>query len=140
MEVYSGGVLKTRSKAIPHKARLTALCGVALKEEKMKKCLKMYRGDSLAFDFEVEGLTVDLKSAYFSCKSSYSESAYVFHKSIGDGVTKTGTGKYHVRVAPDDTKDINPGKYYYDLQLGAGGDIYTVLSGTLEIMADVTRS
>ncbi len=106
----------------------------------MEKYIKMYRGDTLAFDLEVEGLTVDLKSACFSCKSSHSESAYIFQKTLNHGITKTDTGKYHVRVAPEDTDNVSPGKYYYDLQLGAGQDIYTVLSGALEIEQDVTRS
>lgn len=106
----------------------------------MQKYIKIYRGDTLAFDLEVEGLTADLKSACFSCKSSYSDPAYVFQKKLNDGITKTGTGKYHVRVAPGDTDDVEPGRYFYDLQLSVGEDIYTVLSGTLEIMADVTRS
>lgn len=106
----------------------------------MQKYITMYRGDTLAFDLEIEGLTTDLKSACFSCKSSYSEQDYVFQKSLGDGIARIDAGKYHVRVAPDDTDGIDPGKYYYDLQLCAGNDTYTVLSGTLEIRADVTRS
>lgn len=105
-----------------------------------KKFIKMYRGDTLSFNCEIEGLPADLSSAYFSCKQSFSDVSYTFQKSLGNGITKTGSGVYNVRVAPEDTDSVEPGRYYYDLQLGVGEDVYTVLSGVLEIEQDVTRS
>lgn len=104
------------------------------------KYIRMYRGDTLAFNMEIEGLQSDLDNAYFSCKASYSEESYIFQKTLGDGITMIDTGVYFVRVAPEDTNNIEPGRYYYDLQLCVGEDVYTVLSGVLEIDHDVTRS
>ena len=40
-------------------------------------------------------------------------------------VEKVETGKYKIRVAPDDTKTIETGNYYYDLQIGVNDDIFT---------------
>lgn len=102
------------------------------------KYISMIRGDTLSFNLEFEELETDLSSAFFTCKESYSHKETVFQKSLNNGITKLETGKYHVRVAPDDTAEIEAGKYYYDLQIGAGEDIYTVLIGVLEIIPDVT--
>lgn len=98
----------------------------------------MTRGDTLSFGVEIEGLDQDLDTAFLTCKRNHAESA-VFQKSLGDGITKRETGVYVVRVAPEDTEDLEPGKYYYDLQLGVNGDIFTVLKGVLELERDVTR-
>ncbi len=99
----------------------------------------MVRGDTLAFGVEIEGLGQDLDTCYFSCKTDPSDTNYVFQKSLDDGITVVEQGKYRVRVAPDDTENLNTGKYFYDLEIGINGDIYTVLRGKLEIVYDITR-
>ncbi len=101
--------------------------------------MSMVRGDTLSFGIEIEDFDQDLDTVFFSCKSNYDDSAYVFQKSLGDGITKVETGKYIVRVAPEDTKDVSVGKYYYDLEIGANSDIFTVLRGVLDIEYDVTN-
>lgn len=101
--------------------------------------LAMIRGDTFAFGVEIEGLDQDLETAYFSCKKSANDTEYIFQKTITDGISKVETGKYRVRVAPTDTKDIKAGSYRYDLQIGVNGDIFTVLKGEIAIMEDITR-
>ena len=44
-----------------------------------------------------------------------------------------------VRVAPFDTVEADAGRYFYDLQIGVDGDIFTVMRGVLEIEQDVTH-
>ncbi len=100
--------------------------------------LCMVRGDTLAFGFEVEGIT-SLDSCYFSCKVNPDDDNYVFQKSLSDGISLVEAGKYRVRVAPADTEDLEVGDYYYDLEIGATDDIYTILKGVLKIEQDVTR-
>lgn len=100
--------------------------------------LCMVRGDTLAFSFEVEGIDT-LDTAYFSCKANADDENYVFQKSLIDGISLVETGKYRVRVAPTDTKDIEVGSYYYDLEIGVNSDIYTILKGVLKVEQDVTR-
>ena len=100
--------------------------------------LSMVRGDTLAFSFEVEGID-SLETAYFSCKANADDTEYVFQKSLSDGISIVKTGKYRVRVAPTDTKDIEVGSYYYDLEIGKNSDIYTILKGVLKVEQDVTR-
>jgi hypothetical protein len=86
---------------------------------------------------EIDGLEQDLETAYLTCRKSYTEPP-VFQKSLGHGISKTGEGQYVFRVAPEDTEPLEPGKYHYDVQIGANGDVFTVLDGILEIRRDVT--
>ena len=101
--------------------------------------MSMVRGDTLSFGIEIVDFDQDLETVFFSCKENYDDATYVFQKSLGNGITKVGTGQYLVRVAPEDTKDIGAGKYYYDLEIGVNSDIFTVLKGVLDIEYDVTR-
>ena len=102
------------------------------------KNMNMIRGDTLAFGFAVEGVT-DIDKAFFSVKNAKDDGEYILQKSLNNGIVKVEDGKYSVRVAPSDTHDLEAGSYYYDLQLGVNGDIFTVLYGTLKIEADITR-
>lgn len=101
--------------------------------------LAMIRGDTFAFAVEIEGLDQDLDAAFFSCKTSASANNYVFQKTLDNGISKVETGKYRVRVAPEDTKNLLPKAYKYDLQIGVNGDVYTILKGELAITEDITR-
>ncbi len=107
------------------------------------KYITMTKGDTLSFGLELldeneEAFTDNLDSAYFTCKQNYTDSVNAFQKSIGDGITKADDGKYIVRVAPEDTREIKAGKYFYDLQIGVNSDIFTILKGVLEIEQGVT--
>lgn len=101
--------------------------------------LTMTRGDTLAFAVEIGGLNQDLSTAYFSCKKELSDESYAFQKTLTNGISKVETGKYRVRVAPTDTKNLELGEYYYDLQIGVNSDIFTILQGRLTITYEVTE-
>lgn len=111
----------------------------------MNDNLKMVRGDTFAFGFEITGLAQDLDTAYFTCKENYDDEIPIFQKSLINGITKDeetsteDTYYYKVRVAPADTKDVEAKNYYYDLEIGANDDIYTILKGILKIENDVTN-
>lgn len=107
------------------------------------KYIRMTRGDTLSFGVQVyddagEPFGQDLERAYFTCKSNRSDKRYLFQKSLSDGISKVGQGSYVVRVAPSDTADAKPGKYFYDLEIGCNGDVFTIMRGVIEIMQDVT--
>lgn len=105
----------------------------------MKKIINMIKGDTLSFTFEIENFTDDLDTCYFSCKKDAEDDDYVFQKSLSDGITKLDTGKYKVRVAPNDTKTLDIGNYQYDLQIGINNDIYTIMNGILTIEQEITE-
>ena len=98
------------------------------------------RGDTVAFGMEIDGLEEALDSAFFTCKKNPTDIENVFQKSIGNGIELVDDEyiTYSVRIAPEDTADLEAGKYFYDLQIGVNDDIYTVLKGVLEIEQDVT--
>lgn len=101
------------------------------------------RGDTLAFGIQIEGCTQDLDSAFFSVKKDLDDTEYIFQVQLGDGISKagsdTGSVYYTVRVAPELTETLEPGRYYYDVEVGINGDYFTVLRGILTILQDVTR-
>lgn len=102
--------------------------------------LEMTRGDTKAFAVDISGLTgQDLETAYLSCRHSIDDNAYVFQKSLGDGISKVEAGKYRARIAPADTENLELGTYYYDLEIGLNNDIFTILKGKLQLTYDVTR-
>lgn len=107
----------------------------------MDQNMKMVKGDTLSFGVEIEGNTQDLDSAYFSCKKDIDSSDYIFRKSLNDGIWKDSTGEnnviYGVRVAPEDTEELEAGNYYYDMEIGINDDIFTILKGVLTIEKDV---
>lgn len=103
------------------------------------KNIKMVAGDTFSFGFEITGIS-NLDTAYFSCKKNYQDEYYVFQKQLGNGITVDENGKYIVRIAPDDTNNLNTGMYCYDLEVGVNDDVYTILRGNFEIVSDITSN
>lgn len=109
-----------------------------------KTNLEMMRGDTLSFGIEIEfdESPQQLEKAFFTVKENKDDDP-IFQKSIGNGISysKTEGNKlyYILRVEPTDTKDVDAGKYYYDLQIELNHDVFTVLYGALDIYDDVTK-
>ncbi len=101
--------------------------------------IKITKGDSFSFIFEIEDLTQDIESAFFTCKRNADDKAKLFQKTLRNGITKLENGKYLVRVAPSDTELIEQGQYPYDLEVGINSEVYTILKGVLMLDFDVTR-
>lgn len=113
----------------------------------MVKNINMVRGNTLAFGFklyEKQGETVvpaetALTEAYFSCKRSKDSTTYAFQKTFGDGISNVESNVYRVRVAPEDTENLAPGKYSYDLQINPNDDVFTIMEGVLDIRKGTTE-
>ena len=102
--------------------------------------ITMVKGDTLAFNVEIyddNGDPVLVDSAFFSCKKNLNDDVFTFQKSLADGISQTDS-LMTVRVAPEDTKEVDAGEYFYDMQIGVGSDVYTLLIGTLSLMQDIT--
>lgn len=108
----------------------------------MKKDFSIIRGSTLSFNFVSDE---PITKAYFSAKKTTdkNDTDYVFQKTMDNGISfveQTEEGYvYVVRVAPEDTNDLDKGSYYYDLQLDIIDDSFTPLIGKLKIENDVTR-
>lgn len=101
------------------------------------------RGDTLNIQLEFESDTVlDLTSndfeITFSLKHSATAVEYVFQKDK-TAVTEIAENIFMLRIAPEDTTDLVPGYYYYDIEIKLGDDIYTVAIGRMHIEVDITR-
>ena len=99
--------------------------------------ITMFKGDTLSFGVEVydeTGNPMEVSDMRFNCEENDTNSSFAFSKTTADGISAEETGKYVIRVAPDDTVNMEAGKYYYYLDIEMNGDRFTILSGTLEIL------
>ena len=114
---------------------------MALKEVKMPNFttynIKMVKGDTESFGFELEGVE-NLDAAYFSCKRNSQDENYLFQRSLNSGITKESGNQYVVRIAPSDTALLEPGQYWYDLEISKNGDIFTIFRGVLDLLPEIT--
>lgn len=116
------------------------------------------RGDNEAYDLQVAtgaGVAIDLTGAslWFTVKknSTHKDLQALIQKTTDDGIdlayqgvaTPSGadtTGQATIYLVPADTIKIVPGTYYYDVQMMISGIVTTLVSGDIEITADVTRN
>lgn len=99
--------------------------------------IKMVKGDTESFGFELEGVE-NLDAAYFSCKRNSQDENYLFQKSLNNGITKRAEKQYVVRITPDNTALLEPGQYWYDLEISKNGDIFTIFRGVLDLLPEIT--
>lgn len=97
------------------------------------------RGDTLQFDVHLTDVEATVESMFFSAKKAVTDDAYAFQKSLDDGITEVEENVYRVRVAPEDTAQLTAGTYVYDLQIGLGADIFTIMTGKIKLQQDVTE-
>ncbi len=104
------------------------------------KNITMTRGDTLAFNVfvtDADGNAITVDSADFTCKKMGTDVLNVFRKSLNAGITQDEEC-LTVRVAPEDTENVDAGQYFYDCQIGVNNDVFTILKGILSIEQDVT--
>lgn len=99
--------------------------------------ISMVRGDTLSFGIELEGLDQDLDYARFIAGKEYGSHDIVIDVILGDGIWKQDATHYGVRIPPEDTAALEGMAYYYDLEIGANGDVFTILHGRLIVDDDL---
>ena len=108
----------------------------------MKKDIVIIRGNTFSFNFIIDE---QIQNAYFTAKrtTNKDDTDYIFQKTLDNGISLVDNTEegyvYAVRVAPEDTNNIDKGTYYYDLQIDINGDVFTPLIGKYKITDDVTR-
>ena len=108
-----------------------------MKETLVKDWTRM-RGDTWAFRMAVNDETLTISEIHFSCKRRKTDQNYIFHRTITNGgVTLDSDGKYTLKASPSDM-DIAAGKYFYDVQVDIGNDVFTPLTGMVTVVEDVT--
>jgi hypothetical protein len=108
--------------------------------------IDMVRGDTLAFSFQLAGLKS--RSAYedlivtFAVAEHYDDESLVEITS-GNGIeledydTANDTATFSVSVAPNNTKNLDLNRYYYDLQIKDDNNVITLMRGRLTLLWDV---
>ena len=102
--------------------------------------ITMVKGDTLAFNVQVFDQNHDpvtVNSAFMTCKKRPNSTDMVFQKSLENGIVQSD-GMMLVRVAPEDTSEVDAGQYFYDFQIGIGEDRFTIWIGILSLEQDVT--
>lgn len=104
--------------------------------------IEMVKGDTLAFNFSIQGLGNDVPTFAFTCKEHYEDSEAVFSCVSNYGIEEVETDgdvkTYAVWVDPVKTKDLDLLRYYYDLQMTVGEDVITLMRGRLTLLYEVT--
>lgn len=101
----------------------------------MIKNFNVKRGDQFSFTITFTNLTANLTTMNFGVKKDY-ESALIISKSLNNGITKLGSGKYQIILNPSETL-LDAGMYEFDLRFTIGSVVKTPLSGTINIMETV---
>lgn len=111
----------------------------------MSETFSINRGDSapLTVIFKnAEGEAVDLTSyaVFFTAKKNLKDddASAVISKKITNHIAAQ-EGKTIIDLTAAETDDIEPGTYYWDLQLVSGTSIMSTQYGTMEVKPDVTR-
>lgn len=100
--------------------------------------ISMVRGDTLPFDVEIQDYEGEVDDFAMTCRATPNAVAAIFKKDLEDGISVLDN-TYTVRVAPEDTASLDPGVYYYDIQVTIDSDVFTPIKGKLYIDWDVTR-
>ena len=101
----------------------------------MIKNFNVKRGDQFSFTITFTNLTADLSTMDFGVKKEYN-SSLIISKSLNNGITKHGAGKYQIILNPSETL-LDAGMYEFDLRFTIGSVVKTPLSGTINIMETV---
>ena len=107
----------------------------------MEQNIEITRGDTASFNLQfvdfAGDLEHDVQDMFLTVKEDINGSV-LFQKSLGNGISKVIDNVYVVRIAPEDTEDLNLGFYYYDFEVKINDDVFTLLKGVMQIAYDVT--
>ena len=105
--------------------------------------IEMVRGDTLAFNFQLGGLTqaeCEALTVTFAVTNDYEEDA-LFEIANGTGIElidyADGIATYSVAVSPSITANMEVARYYYDLQIEDADNKVTLMRGSFTLLYEV---
>lgn len=107
--------------------------------------IEMVRGDTLAFNFTIKGLThaqaADLEVTFAVAEHYDDAEVIILTKNNGISLEsyndRTGVALFSVTVSPDLTKTLDLARYFYDLQIKDSTNVVTLMRGFLTLVFDV---
>ena len=103
----------------------------------MLRTFNVKQGDQFSFTVTFKNLTQDLSTFVFGVKRDYKDDTMLLTKSLGNGITKITTGKYRIDISSEETAQLVPDFYVYDLRMTLGSTVFTPLYGYLNIQETV---
>lgn len=116
---------------------------VAKQNPLMIENLNLIRGDSFSFEIfisDLDKIHQVITDVTFSVKKTKQSVDYAFQKKLNDGITELDTLKYRIDISPEDTINLVPGEYIYDVEVKINRDTYTVMMGNILLKEDVTTN
>ena len=111
-----------------------------------KNDIRHVKGDTYSSNLIVEGLGQNIATAKFTCRDSLNDNSEVlFEKTLNNGIVKYKYDSekdiryYSIRIPPEDTQNLQSGTYYYDLEVGVNGDVFTIMKGRFIVEQDCSR-
>lgn len=107
----------------------------------MKKTYEMVRGDTFAFEVKVKNnneIVVVDKMILTVKNNSYVEET-IIQKKLGAGITLKDDA-YYIVINPEDTDNLEYGRYVFDIEFIVDGLKRTIEKGYLSIADEVTFS
>lgn len=108
--------------------------------------IRNVKGNTFSHPIIVENLNQDLEGVYFTCRDSGNDDSNIlFQKSLNNGITfmyydeEKDLRYYVVRIAPEDTENLQTGTYFYDETIFVNGDKITLMKGRFIIEQNATR-
>lgn len=105
-----------------------------------KPDLNLIRGDSYSISVNL-GRDLTGATVFFTAKPALTNDTDDANAVIEKEVTvhdDAAAGQTTIALTPSDT-DVEPGEYYYDIQVKSGSDIVSTPVRKLKVYADVTR-
>lgn len=103
-------------------------------------------GDTFSCGLIVENLGQDLDEVLFTCKENANDNAEtLFQCKLNEGITlveydaEKDIRKYAIRVAPEKTKELQAGIYYYSEEVHINSDVFTIMRGRFILEQDYSR-
>lgn len=104
----------------------------------MDNNITMVKGDTASFGVKFKDYPdIALDKGVLTVRTDFNASAYLFQKTLDNGVSRVGAGEYTVRIAPSDTANLQEGTYVYDFKIGVNGDLFTLLRGLFIVLPRV---
>jgi len=88
-----------------------------------------------------EIILTNSEKLYFTMKTSTNVLEHVLQKRIGSGIELQEDGYYHITMESKDTKNLDYGEYFYDIELKSINPkelVKTLIEGTISLEEEVT--
>lgn len=112
----------------------------------LKQDAAMIKGDTMQFGFIIKGLAgATPEMITYTCKKSVEDNTALFAAEYPNEITQRSYDPendilfYVVRIPPAFTENVQPGRYFYDLEMRVNSDVITLLKGRLDIETDITN-